>query len=154
MDVVFSVCLYCDAWNCKCSCMEGMSVSSCRCSTLVSCVHPVLCPQCCILHDLQFVNSGRGCKRRPCGRGIFRVSKRHNLHEVGMLQTSVQIVSTQPCPQRWGPDSIYGQPGRRSLHGWLFSSQKRGTSSQILARRHIQINTLQSYGFVTSVTNK
>ena len=22
-----------------------------------------------------------------------------------MLQTSVQIVSTQPCPQRWGPDS-------------------------------------------------
>ena len=24
--------------------------------------------QCCILHDLQFVNAGRGCKRRPYGR--------------------------------------------------------------------------------------
>ena len=21
--------------------------------------------QCCILHDLQFVNAGRGCKKRP-----------------------------------------------------------------------------------------
>ena len=26
--------------------------------------------QCCVLHDLQFVNAGRGCKRRPHGRGI------------------------------------------------------------------------------------
>ena len=24
--------------------------------------------QCCILHDLQFVNAGRECKRRPCER--------------------------------------------------------------------------------------
>ena len=24
---------------------------------------------CCILHDLQFVNTGQGCKRRPYGRG-------------------------------------------------------------------------------------
>ena len=27
--------------------------------------------QCCILYDLQFVNTGRGCKRRPYGRGIL-----------------------------------------------------------------------------------
>ena len=27
--------------------------------------------QCCVLHDLQFVNTGRGCKRGPYGRGIF-----------------------------------------------------------------------------------
>ena len=26
--------------------------------------------QCCILHDLQCVNAGRGCKRRPYGRGM------------------------------------------------------------------------------------
>ena len=25
--------------------------------------------QCCILHDLQFVNVSRGCKRQPYGRG-------------------------------------------------------------------------------------
>ena len=27
--------------------------------------------QCCVQHDLQFVNAGRGCKRRPYGRGIL-----------------------------------------------------------------------------------
>ena len=26
--------------------------------------------QCCVLHDLPFVNAGRGCKRRQYGRGI------------------------------------------------------------------------------------
>ena len=29
--------------------------------------------QCCIMYDLQFVNAGRGCKRRPYGRGKLRV---------------------------------------------------------------------------------
>ena len=33
--------------------------------------------QCCILHDLQFVNAGRGCKRRPYGRGILH-SRSHD----------------------------------------------------------------------------
>ena len=33
--------------------------------------------QCCVLHDLQFVNDGRGCKRRPYGRGILQ-SRSHN----------------------------------------------------------------------------
>ena len=28
--------------------------------------------QCCILHDLQFINAGRGCKKRPYGRGILQ----------------------------------------------------------------------------------
>ena len=28
--------------------------------------------QCCVLHDLQFVNAGRACKRRPYGRGILQ----------------------------------------------------------------------------------
>ena len=28
--------------------------------------------QCCILHDLQFVNAGRGCKIRLYGRGILQ----------------------------------------------------------------------------------
>ena len=39
MDVVF--CLYCDALNCRCSCMGSMSVSSCRYCMFVSCVHAV-----------------------------------------------------------------------------------------------------------------
>ena len=36
---VFS--LYCDAWNCRCSGMGSMSVSSCRWCVIVSCVHTV-----------------------------------------------------------------------------------------------------------------
>ena len=40
MDIVF-FCLYCDAWSCRCSCMECMNVSSCRCCMFASCVHPV-----------------------------------------------------------------------------------------------------------------
>ena len=34
-------CLNCEALSCRCSCMGSMSVSSCRCCMLVSCVHPV-----------------------------------------------------------------------------------------------------------------
>ena len=34
-------CLYCEAWNCRCSCMRSVPVSSCRCCMFVSCVHPV-----------------------------------------------------------------------------------------------------------------
>ena len=38
--------------------------------------------------------------------------KRHSLHEVKMrmLQTSAQIVSTQPLPPEMGPDSFLGKP--------------------------------------------
>ena len=32
---------------------------------------------CCILYDLQFVDAGRGCKRRPYGRGILH-SRSHD----------------------------------------------------------------------------
>ena len=34
-------CLYYEAWRCRCSYMESVSVSSCRCCMFVSCVHPV-----------------------------------------------------------------------------------------------------------------
>ena len=35
------LCLYCVAWSCRCSCMGSVSVSSCRCCMIVSCVHHV-----------------------------------------------------------------------------------------------------------------
>ena len=61
-------------------------------------------------------------------------------------------VYTIPAPRDGGPIPFFGQAGRRSLPpGWLCSSQKRGTSSQTLVQQHT--NTLQSFGFVTSVIN-
>ena len=33
--------------------------------------------QCCVMHDLQFVNAGRGYMRRPYGRGILQ-SRSHD----------------------------------------------------------------------------
>ena len=57
MDVVFSVCIVtCGAvgarvYECVVIQMLYVLCSSCGSS------------QCCILHDLQFVNAGRGCKR-------------------------------------------------------------------------------------------
>ena len=35
------LCLYCEAWSCRCLCMVSVRVSSCRCSTLVYCAHYV-----------------------------------------------------------------------------------------------------------------
>ena len=52
--------------------MGSVSVSSCRCCMFVFCVHHVSVLNACVLHDLQFVNPGRGCKRRPYGRGILQ----------------------------------------------------------------------------------
>ena len=40
-DGCWVLCLYCEAWSCRCSCMGSVSVSSCRCCMFVSCVHPV-----------------------------------------------------------------------------------------------------------------
>ena len=35
------LCLHCDAWSSRCSCMGSMSVSSCICCIFMSCVYPV-----------------------------------------------------------------------------------------------------------------
>ena len=46
---------------------------------LYVCVLCAFCgiPQCCVLHDLQFVNAGRGRRRQPYGRGILQ-SRSHD----------------------------------------------------------------------------
>ena len=46
--------------------MGSMSVSSCICYKFVSCVRPVA-----------VLNAGRGCKRRPFGKGILQ-SRSHD----------------------------------------------------------------------------
>ena len=83
-------CLYCKAWKCRCSCMGSVSVFVMQ--MLYVCVLCASCgsSQCCFLHDLQFVNAGRGCNRRPYRRGIPQ-SRSHNCfigsHECLLLFT-------------------------------------------------------------------
>ena len=87
MDVVFSVCI-----------VRRLHVC-------------VLCASCgssqrCVLHDLQFVNAGRGCNRRPYRRGILQKNKNKNclfrnymlcsVHVYGKKQTFVVIHSWKP----------------------------------------------------------
>ena len=56
-------------WECECFVMQILYV----CVLCASCGSS----QCCVLHDLQFVNAGRGYKRRPYGKGILQ-SRSHN----------------------------------------------------------------------------
>ena len=69
--------------------MGSVRVSSYRCCMFVFCLHHVAV-LCCVLHDLQFVDPGRGCKRRPGGRGILQ-SRSHDClvgsHECLLLFT-------------------------------------------------------------------
>ena len=75
MDIVFSVCMVtygavgARVWKYECFVMHMLYV----CVLCASCGSS----QCCILHDFQFVNAGRGCKKRPYGRGILQ-SRSHD----------------------------------------------------------------------------
>ena len=68
--------------ECECFVMQMLYV----CVLCASCGSS----QCCVLHDLQFVNAGRGCNRRPYRRGILQ-SRSHNCfigsHECLLLFT-------------------------------------------------------------------
>ena len=53
------LCLYCEAWSFRCSCMGSVTVSSYRCCSLVSCIYPVavlnaaFCMTCSLLMRMQ-----------------------------------------------------------------------------------------------------
>ena len=73
MDVVFSVCIV--RHGAVCACVWEVVVHECFVmQMLYVCVLCASCGscQCCVLHDLQFVIPGQGCKRRPYGRGILQ----------------------------------------------------------------------------------
>ena len=79
MDIVFSVCIV----------THGAVGGKYECFVMQMCLVCILWLFS-ILHELQFVNAGRGCKRRPYGRGIFQ-SRCHNCligsHECPLLFT-------------------------------------------------------------------
>ena len=64
MDVVFSVFIVTHGAVGTRVCMHMLYV----CVLCASCGSS----PCCILHGMQFVNAGRGCKRRPYGRSILQ----------------------------------------------------------------------------------
>ena len=80
---VMAVVLYCEAWSCRCSC-ECFVMQMYVCILCASCDSS----QCCVLHDLQFVNACGGYNKRPYGRGILQ-SCSHNclvgIHECLLL---------------------------------------------------------------------
>ena len=84
MDVVFSVCI-----------VRRGAVGARVCFVMQMSYVCILCAscgssQCCVQHDLQFVNAGRGCNMRPYRRGILQ-SRSHNCslgsHECLLLFT-------------------------------------------------------------------
>ena len=90
-----------------------------------------------VINSVHVVQEDTACTRLDCCRHRHKLC----LHN--------------PNPRDGARFRLFGQVVRFSLPpGWLRSTQKRGTFSQILARRHTQTNTLQSFGFVTFVTNK
>ena len=50
--------------KCECLVMQMLYILSCA-----SCGSS----SCCVLHDLQFLNTSSGCKRQPYGRGILQI---------------------------------------------------------------------------------
>ena len=67
--------------KCECFCYADVCVLCASCGNF----------QCCVLHDLQFVNAGRRCKRQPYGRGILQSLSYDclvDIHECFLLFTS------------------------------------------------------------------
>ena len=68
----------------------SVSVSSCRCCIVVSCVHPVVVLNAAFCMTGSFLNAGRECNRRPYRRGILQ-RRSHNCfigsHECLLLFT-------------------------------------------------------------------
>ena len=81
--------------KCECFVMQVLYV----CVLCASCGSS----QCCVLHDLQFVNAGRGCNRRPYRRGILQ-SRSHNCF---FLSCHYTCSSTG----RHTPSTVLGMPG-------------------------------------------
>ena len=71
------LCWYCDMWSCRCSCMESMSVLTCRCCMFVSCVHPVavlnaaFCMTCSLLMLVEDAMSVSFCLPQPVTVSAF-----------------------------------------------------------------------------------
>ena len=87
---------------CLCRGYDGCCVFCLYCEVMQMLYVCVLCAscdssQCCVLHDLPFVNAGRGCNGPPIQKG----SKRHILQAVDSSCCANCV--EPPRPQLWGP---------------------------------------------------
>ena len=91
--------------------MGSMSVSSCICCMFV---HPVVVLNAGILRDLQCVNAGRGCKRRPYGRAPNDTAyKRWSCHSGFKLLC--KLCRTSPPPAIVARFTVFlGMPAMRT----------------------------------------
>ena len=117
--------------ECECFVMQMLYV----CVLCASCSSS----QCCVLHDLQFVNAGRGCNWRPYRRGILQ-SRSHNCfigsHECLLLFTPSQRTTNSRCHQQLGPHN--------TKHKHPNQSAKHHTTTNIITRHHHGVkHTLQ-----------
>ena len=99
-DGCFFSCLYCDAWSSRYTCMESVSISSCRCYTCVSRVHPVavfnaaFCMTCSLL---MLVKDEEGNHMEEMiGFGLYQ--SRGNRESVGR----VSVFGLKLCVWYWG----------------------------------------------------
>ena len=116
-----------------CSCGDGCELASTLCK-----------------YDLRegYLFAPSWVRVRQVRRGSVSVPRRHSLHEIGMLQRSAQIVLTKSLlPEMGARICFFGQAGRRSLLLTKVGDVKSNPGPTI------RTNKLQSFGFVTSVTN-
>ena len=76
----------------------------CECFVMQMLYVCVLCAscgsfQCCVLHDLQFVNAGRGCNR-------FQTTQSTSGGAVTADSSCCANCVEPPRPQQWGPDLL------------------------------------------------
>ena len=82
--------------------------------TFVSCVHPVSA-QCCVLHDLQFVNAGQRCKRLLWKRHTPGSKKTPHARGWNAADICTNCVYTTHSPIDGDPIPFLRKAGRRSL---------------------------------------
>ena len=111
--------------ECECFVMQMLYV----CVLCASCGSS----QCCVLHDLQFVNAGRGCNRRPYRRGILQ-SRSHNCF-IGSHECLVVVVYPLPwpllvggvrCSRLWSTSQLLRPSGQQCSHSGGVCPQIQG----------------------------
>ena len=112
--------------ECECFVMQMLYV----CVLCASCGSS----QCCVLHDLQFVNASRGCNRRPYRRDILQ-GRSHNCfigsHECLLVVVVYPLpwpllVGGVRCSRLWSTSQLLRPSGQQCSHSGGVCPQIQG----------------------------